>query len=80
MKRSGASAGTPLRVLLVEDSEDDTLLLLRELRRGGYEPVYERVDAPEGMEWALDRRGDTALRPALDNRQGGTVASTRLDG
>jgi hypothetical protein len=26
--------GTPLRVLLVEDSENDALLLLRELRRG----------------------------------------------
>ena len=46
--------GTPLRVLLVEDSQNDALLLLRELRRGGYEPVYERVDTPEGMEWALE--------------------------
>ena len=25
-----------LRVLLVEDSENDAMLLLRELRRGGY--------------------------------------------
>jgi PAS domain S-box-containing protein len=44
---------TPLRVLLVEDSEDDALLLLRELQRGGYEPEYERVDTPEAMERAL---------------------------
>ncbi len=43
----------PLRVLIVEDSEDDALLLLRELRRGGYEPEYERVDNPEAMERAL---------------------------
>jgi PAS domain S-box-containing protein len=43
----------PLRVLLVEDSEDDALLLLRELRRGGYEPEYERVDTPEAMKRAL---------------------------
>jgi PAS domain S-box-containing protein len=43
----------PLRVLIVEDSEDDALLLLRELRRGGYEPEYERVDIPEAMEKAL---------------------------
>jgi PAS domain S-box-containing protein len=42
-----------LRVLIVEDSEDDALLLLRELRRGGYEPEYERVDTPEAMEKAL---------------------------
>jgi len=33
----------PLRVLIVEDSENDTLLLVHELRRGGYEPVHERV-------------------------------------
>ena len=31
-------SATPLRVLLVEDSENDALLLLWELRRGGYEP------------------------------------------
>ncbi len=43
----------PLRVLLVEDSEDDALLLLHQLRRGGYEPIYERVDTPEEMERAL---------------------------
>ena len=45
-----------LRVLLVEDSEDDALLLLRELRRSGYEPDYERVDTAPGMEAALDAR------------------------
>ncbi len=44
---------TPLRVLLVEDSENDALLLLRELRRGGYEPDYERVETPEAMRAAL---------------------------
>ncbi len=30
--------GKPLRVLIVEDSEDDARLLLRELSRGGFEP------------------------------------------
>lgn len=34
--------GTHLRVLMVEDSGDDALLLLRELRRGGYEPDLAR--------------------------------------
>jgi PAS domain S-box-containing protein len=43
----------PLRVLIVEDSEDDTLLLLRELKRGGYEPNYKRVETAEAMEKAL---------------------------
>ncbi len=42
-----------LRVLLVEDSEDDTMLLLREIRRGGYDPVSERVDTAIAMKAAL---------------------------
>jgi signal transduction histidine kinase len=48
--------GTPLRVLVVEDSEDDALLLLRELKRGGYDTTWERVDTPDAMEAALDRQ------------------------
>jgi PAS domain S-box-containing protein len=47
----------PLRVLIVEDSEDDALLLLRELARGGYEPEHERVDTPEAMRRALAESG-----------------------
>ena len=46
----------PLRVLIVEDSEEDSALLLHELRRGGYEPVYERVDTLEAMTAALARQ------------------------
>src|SRR3712207_471560 len=49
--------GVPLRVLLVEDSENDALLLARGLRRGGYDPTWERVDTPAAMEAALDGRG-----------------------
>ena len=48
--------GKPLRVLIVEDSEDDTLLLVRELKRGGYDPTFERVDTPEAMGAALERQ------------------------
>ncbi len=43
----------PLRVLLVEDSEDDATLLLRALRQGGYEVTCERVDTPAAMSAAL---------------------------
>jgi len=43
----------PLRVLIVEDSEDDALLLVHQLKRGGYEPAFERVDTPEAMSAAL---------------------------
>src|SRR5215213_1568704 len=49
--------GVALRVLFVEDSEDDALLLLRMLRKGGYDPAWERVDTAEAMEAALDGRG-----------------------
>lgn len=51
----------PLRVLLIENSEDDALLVLRELRRGGYEPIFERVDTPAGMLDALTRTWDIIL-------------------
>ena len=44
---------TPLRVLIVEDSEDDTILLVEGLRRGGYGPTFERVDTPAAMTAAL---------------------------
>jgi diguanylate cyclase len=47
---------TPLRALLVEDSEDDAELLLRQLRRGGYEPTHARVDTPEAMSAELAGR------------------------
>lgn len=42
-----------LRILLVEDSEEDTLLLMREIRRGGYEPECRRVETAEEMGAAL---------------------------
>jgi DNA-binding NtrC family response regulator len=45
---------TPLRVLIVEDSEDDAVLMLHELRRGGYDPTFERVDTSKAMNAALD--------------------------
>ena len=48
---------TPLRLLIVEDSEDDTNLLLHALKKGGYDPIqYERVDSGPTMEVALARQ------------------------
>ncbi len=44
---------TPLKVLIVEDSEDDVLLISHELRRGGYEVVYRRVETETEMITAL---------------------------
>ncbi len=45
--------GTPLRVLIIEDSEIDALMLILELKRGGYEPVHERVETIEAVRAAL---------------------------
>ena len=47
--------GIPLRILLVEDLEDDALLLERVLRRAGYDVTSERVDTAAAMNAALDR-------------------------
>jgi PAS domain S-box-containing protein len=44
----------PLRVLVVEDSEDDLLLTIHALRKGGYEPTYERVEDAGAMRKALE--------------------------
>lgn len=44
---------TPLHVLVVEDSEDDTLLIAQELERAGYAPQWQRVETSEAMEKAL---------------------------
>ncbi len=43
-----------LRVLIAEDSEDDALLIVRELRRGGYRPLMHRVDSADDMKAALE--------------------------
>ncbi|WP_260293713.1 putative bifunctional diguanylate cyclase/phosphodiesterase [Sedimenticola hydrogenitrophicus] len=43
----------PLQALIIEDVEDDAQLLLRELRRNGYEPDYVCVDTEEALAEAL---------------------------
>lgn len=45
--------GKPLRVLVVEDSEHDTTLLLHYLRRSGYEPQLARLETAADLERAL---------------------------
>ena len=46
----------PLNVLLVEDSEDDALLILRALQKGGYEVFHERVETAKALEEALEKK------------------------
>jgi PAS domain S-box-containing protein len=45
-----------LRVLVIEDSEKDTLLLMRELEDAGYEPAYWQVDSATAMNSALEEQ------------------------
>ena len=45
-----------LRVLMVEDSEDDALLTIRVLKKGGYNPVYERVETAAAVKKALKEK------------------------
>jgi len=71
--------GVPLRLLLVEDSENDALLLVRELTRAGFEPVVERVETAVAMQAALDRQGwDIVLGDYSMPQFGGAAALALL--
>ena len=48
--------GKSLRVLIVDDSEDDSLTLIRDLKQGGFEPDYERVEAAAAIRSALRKK------------------------
>ena len=67
----------PIRVLIVDDSEDDGLLLLRNLKNGGFNPSYEQMDTAEAMSKALDNQTwDVIL---CDNSMPGFDASSALE-
>src|SRR5579871_5954523 len=44
---------TPLRVLIIEDMEDDVLLVLRELQLGGYDVTHTCVETASALRAAL---------------------------
>ena len=44
----------PIRILVIEDSVVDLQLILRELRKGGFEPETIRVESAEAMKAALE--------------------------
>jgi PAS domain S-box-containing protein len=51
-----------LRVLTIDDSEDDVLLIIRELRKGGYHPEYKRIETEADMrKLLLEERWDIVL-------------------
>jgi two-component system sensor histidine kinase UhpB len=50
-----------LRLLLIEDSEEDADLLLREMSRAGYNVEAERVDSADAVRAALERPWDLVI-------------------
>lgn len=46
----------PLKVLIIEDSEDDAQILLASLRHSGYEPIFERVQTEKELRSALENQ------------------------
>ena len=57
MNLPAAQTLRPLRLLIVEDTHDDALLLVRVLRKAGFQPDCQRVDNPEALERALEAGG-----------------------
>ncbi|PYM11865.1 MAG: hypothetical protein DME18_12815, partial [Verrucomicrobia bacterium] len=45
---------TPLRVLIIEDSEFDARILVNTLRQGGYQLTFQRVDTADALRAALN--------------------------
>ena len=48
--------GIQLRVLIVEDQDAETRMLLRVLRCAGYDLTFDQVDTANALEAALDRQ------------------------
>ena len=62
---------TTVRILLLEDCDDDAALIERELQRSAHDVTLERVQTPEAMAEALDRHAWDAIvsdysMPAFD--------------
>jgi diguanylate cyclase (GGDEF)-like protein len=70
---------TPLRLLLIDDSEDDAALVVRELSRAGYAVASQRVDTPETLATALtSQRWDLAIADYSMPRFNGVAAMALL--
>ncbi len=70
-----------LRALIVEDSANDTELLVHELHRAGFEVIHERVETQPAMEAALrNRPWDVVLSDFSLPSFGGTAALQLLRG
>ena len=64
-----------LRLLIIEDSEDDVVLLTHALKSGGYDLSYETVETADGMKDALARsRWDVVISDYIMPGFGGLEA------
>lgn len=64
-----------IRVLIIEDSEEDVALLLHELKKGGYDPIHQRVETRETLQAALKNQDwDIVLSDYTMPDFGGTEA------
>src|SRR5690349_3395965 len=67
--------GIPLSVLIIEDSEDDALMVLRELKRVGYDLDFKRVDTSDALKASLaERQWDLVVSDFSMPRFSGTDA------
>ena len=70
---------TVLRILIIEDSEDDALLVMNHIKKGGYDIEYERVETAETMKAALKEKAwDIVLSDYKMPRFNGLEALTLL--
>ncbi len=53
--------GKSLKVLIVEDSQDDTLLIVDELKRGGLNPTFKRVESRNAFGDELSKDWDIII-------------------
>jgi PAS domain S-box-containing protein len=74
----GSEITKPLRLLVVEDSDDDYVILLRELRRGGYAAESERVASPAELSAALASSWDLVTSDWLMPGFGGLQALSMI--
>jgi len=68
-----------LRLLLIEDSEDDATLLTRALKKSGVQSIVERVETEDAMKKALHKQGwDVVIADYVLPRFSGLDALTVL--
>ena len=65
---------TPLRVLFIEDCDDDAMLQVRMLRQAGYDVSFERVDTAVALTRALDSKWEIIISDYFMPHFNGTQA------